>query len=91
MPHQPTGPTHRLRRVVQRFIDKAETIRLLALRDRSFRELCEDLELALDALERFETRSDSAHREEIAEYCTLISELEAEVAAAIEAGRPEGP
>ena len=74
--HQGSG----FNRLLARFPGREDAIRHAALRDRTFRELCDDLLLAMAALERFEHRPDAAQRIEIPEYRGLIAELEAELA-----------
>lgn len=70
-----------LQSVMARFPGKSDLIRVLALRDQTFRGLCDDLALAIEELRRFEARPDAQEREEIPEYRAIIRELEAEVAA----------
>jgi hypothetical protein len=73
--HQGSG----FRRLLARFPGREDAIRRAALGDRTFRELCDDLLLAITALERFERRPDAAQRIEIPEYRRIIAELEAEL------------
>jgi hypothetical protein len=65
--------------VLQRFQPQATVVRRLALRDPEFRGLCEDYALARASLAGFEARRDASERPEIAEYRTVIAELEAEI------------
>lgn len=80
----------RLQSVMVRFPDRSDLIRVLALRDRTFRGLCDDLALAIEELRRFEARPDAQERNEIPEYRAIISELEAEVAAYLSTRENEG-
>lgn len=71
--------------VVSRFPEKAALVRRLALRDEGFRGLCEDYALAKQSLAGFEARKDAAVRPEIADYRTVIGELEDEIAGFVSA------
>jgi enoyl-[acyl-carrier protein] reductase I len=55
----------------------------LALSDRAFRSLCEDYALARASLTSFQARADARERPEIADYRTVIAELEGEIARAL--------
>ena len=68
-----------IQRLVARFPDYAPEIRHSALSDPTFRDICDDLAIALETLSQFEARSDADTCPEIPEYKTLILELEAEV------------
>jgi hypothetical protein len=68
-----------IERLVIRFPDHASEIRHSALSDPTFRDICDDLGIALETLSRFEARSDAAKCPEIPEYKALILELEAEI------------
>jgi hypothetical protein len=68
-----------LREAIERFPDKAPALRRLALRDQTFRSLCEDYGLAHASLAGFQARTDAADRPEIADYRALIAELETEI------------
>lgn len=70
-----------LPRMLERFPSQVASIRQLWLRSRSFRELCEDFDLALDTLERFEREFAQGRQLEIAEYRGLVTELDAEIVA----------
>ena len=76
--------------VVERFPEKAALVRRLALRDEDFRGLCEEYALAKESLATFEARPDAAVRPEIAEYRTVIAELEREISAYAMATRAPG-
>ena len=54
-------------------------IRRLFLVDRDFRSVCEDYALARNTLARFQTMSDAQQRPEIADYLSVIAELEVEI------------
>jgi hypothetical protein len=80
-----------LAQVVERFPKSAALLRRLALRDQTFRGLCEDYALARASLAGFEARPDAAERPEIADYRTIIAELEGEIARFVAArGRGDG-
>lgn len=66
--------------VAERFPTMAPTLRRLALRDPAFRSLCEDYALARASLAAFEARPDADVRPEIADYRSVIDELDAEIA-----------
>lgn len=70
-----------IQRLVSRFPDHASEIRRAALGDHTFRDMCDDLAIALGTLARFEAQSDAETCPEIAEYKVLIQELEAEISA----------
>ena len=81
------GPTKRaIQRLISRYPDRTSAIRNAALRNLTFREICEDLAIALETLAEFEARPDAANCPEIAEYKMLISELEAEVGSYLVSG-----
>lgn len=64
---------------ILRFPAQGEAIRLAYLQDERFRAICEDLDLALTSLRRFEARPDADLRPEIDEYRTVLRELEEEM------------
>lgn len=66
--------------VAERFPTMAPALRRLALRDPAFRSLCEDYALARASLAAFEARPDADVRPEIADYRSVIDELDAEIA-----------
>ena len=70
-----------LARVLALFPERALGIREIFLKDESFRGICEDYGLACDSLARFEALPDARSRPEIAEYRSVIAELEQEIAA----------
>lgn len=76
----------RLRWVLDMFPGRKHELRRLSLRDPVFRDLCEDLCEAHEALARFLALSEE--RPEVAEYRVIIGELEAEVRQYIEAKCP---
>ncbi|MCA3575086.1 MAG: hypothetical protein IOC86_14310 [Aestuariivirga sp.] len=79
-----TGQTRRvIERLVTRYPDKAQEIRQAALGDHTFRDVCDDLAIALETLARFEARTDASSCPEIPEYKAIILELEAEIGAMI--------
>ncbi len=79
-----------LTQAIARFPDQTAHLRRLAIRDQSFRSLCEDYALAKASLAGFEARSDAAERPEIADYRVVIGELESEIARFLAAGDTEG-
>jgi hypothetical protein len=66
------------------FPGRTEEVLRLSLRDPAFRDLCEDLEDAQASLSRLATRAGPAERPEVAEYRTIIAELEDEIRAHVE-------
>jgi hypothetical protein len=68
-----------LAQAVARFPEAAAVLRGLALTDPGFREICEEYALAQQSLAGFEARLDAAERPEIADYRTVIVELENEI------------
>jgi hypothetical protein len=74
---------------VARFPGEAATLCRLALAQRGFRELCEEYALARESLARFEARADAAERSEVAEYRTVIAELEREIDRYVKAASPD--
>lgn len=68
-----------LARIAARFPDLTGALHALARTDPAFLDLCEEYELASKSLAGFLTRIDSADRREIAEYRSLIAELETEI------------
>lgn len=75
-------------RVLERFPEKAVPIRELLLSSLDFRSICDDYAEALNTLAHFRARPDASVRPEVAEYEVLIEELEAELAAALDATEP---
>lgn len=67
-----------IERLITRFPDRAPEIRNSALSDPTFRDICDDLAIAVETLSSFEARLDAATCPEISEYKTLVSELEVE-------------
>ena len=68
-----------LAQAVARFPEAAAVLRGLALTDPGFREIREEYALAQQSLAGFEARLDAAERPEIADYRTVIVELENEI------------
>jgi hypothetical protein len=79
------APLPEIAAIVQRFPHRADIILRLAAEDEGFCELAHGLSLARETLAEFETRPDAAQRIEVADYRTLVLELEAEVTALIAA------
>jgi hypothetical protein len=75
------------RRLLAKFPGHEDFIRHAALRDQRFRALCDDLVLAIDSLDRFQSRPDADRRVEIPEYRAVIAEMEAELVAYLVAER----
>jgi hypothetical protein len=67
-----------LAHAMARFPGSSKDLRRLALSDPEFRGLCEDYALAKQSLARFEARPDAAERPEVADYRSVIAELELE-------------
>lgn len=65
-----------LARIVARFPGWEGALRSLARTDPTFLDLCEEYELASKSLASFLARSDWGNRPEIAEYRSIIIELE---------------
>jgi hypothetical protein len=63
---------------------RTQEILQLSLRDPAFRSLCEDLEDAQASLTRLANLSGQAERPEVAEYRTIIAELQEEVRVYVE-------
>lgn len=68
-----------LARAIARFPNAAAELRRLARDDGGFRDVCMEYALAQDSLARFEARPDAAERPEIADFRTVIAELESEI------------
>jgi hypothetical protein len=73
--------TDELAQVVGHFPESAPLIRRLFLTDAAFRGVCEDYVLACNTLIRFRSLPDAHQRPEIAEYLSLIADLESEITA----------
>jgi hypothetical protein len=69
----------RLGRVLAMYPGQTQDILLLSLRDPVFRSLCEDLEDAHASLARLASLPGPGERPEVAEYRTIIAELQEEV------------
>jgi len=66
------------------FPGRTQEILQLSLRDPHFRDLCEDLSDAHASLNRLIANSAQGERPEVAEYRTIIAELQEEVRVYIE-------
>ncbi|MEZ5832092.1 MAG: hypothetical protein R3D05_13020 [Dongiaceae bacterium] len=75
-------------RVRKLFPDWAEEISRLALRNETFRSLCEDYGLAVEALDLLEIRNRPQDIERMYEYRALIGDLESELKYELLAARP---
>jgi hypothetical protein len=82
-----TSPRSAVATVLARFPGDAETIRRLVTASSEFDELCEHLALARRTLAAFEQRPDAPSRPEIAEYRSLVSDLETDIAQLIAEAR----
>jgi hypothetical protein len=71
----------RFGRVLSMFPGRTQEILQLSLRDTAFRDLCEDLEAAQASLARMAVLPGPVERPEVAEYRTIIAELEDEIRA----------
>jgi hypothetical protein len=70
--------------LARRFPQHASTIRRLRARDPSFRSICDDYGEAQRALKHWESAGKAAP-ERVAEYRQMLTELEAEASAILEA------
>jgi hypothetical protein len=69
--------------LLDRFQDRELEIRRLLGRDEDFRSACRDFDLAVKALKHWECVEHSAAR--MAEYRQIVDEIEAEIAALLDA------
>ena len=76
-----TEASTRLGRVLAMFPGRTQDILQLSLSDPKFRDLCEDLDDAQASLARMAAFPGPVERPEVAEYRTIIAELEDEVRA----------
>lgn len=65
--------------VLIRFPENADQIRLIASKDAEFSEICEHYSLARATLNRFRSQSKDCLKAEVAEYTSLIADLEQEI------------
>jgi hypothetical protein len=72
-----------MQRVIERFPERATSIRDLFHVDQSFREICGDYADTLEALQRWEASSGPYKAARVEEYQELARELESEVLAAL--------
>jgi hypothetical protein len=70
-------------RIRKLFPERADEIARLALRDDTFRTVCEDYGMALEALTRLEIRNHPLDVEKLIEYRALIHDLEGEIKAGL--------
>jgi hypothetical protein len=80
--------SRRLGKVLAMFPLRKHDLLRLAIRDPVFHSLCEDLDDAHASLARFLLLSQTGERRELAEYRTVIAELEAEVRAYVASHGP---
>jgi hypothetical protein len=66
-------------RVCERFTDDREVVNRLIDENETFRSICEDYVLAQRALTEFKKKSDHPDRPEVADYQSVICELEQEI------------
>lgn len=71
-----------MKKAIERFPDLAHLIGRLAEQSETFRSLCEDHQLAVEALNTLMARR-PADDKMIDEYRTLVGELEADIAASL--------
>lgn len=71
-----------MKKAIERFPELAHLIGSLVEQSESFRSLCEDHQLAVEALNTLIARRPAAAKM-IHEYRTLVEELEADIAAAL--------
>jgi uncharacterized protein YdcH (DUF465 family) len=74
--------------LVRRFPDRARSIRRLHATDPEFRAICEDYDEALGALEYWQAADQSCQKKAV-EYRQLVTELEDELVAALQAYESE--
>lgn len=74
-------------KVRQLFPETGEAVSELALMSETFRTLCEDYGLAVDALRQLELRNRPQDIEKMHEYRQLLHELERELRAAFDSWR----
>ena len=74
-----------LARVAERFPDQPGIVFRLALKDQEFLALCEEYNLARESYGRLQVSPD--HASEVAEYRSLIVELEDEIRGYLQSGR----
>ena len=68
-----------LDQIFKKFPNDTAAAASLYCSNESFRNLCEDYSLAQITLASFEKMPDALHRSEVAEYRSIIFELEAEI------------
>ena len=68
-----------LSQIIARFPDDGALIRRLALKDETFRGICEEYALARASLSWFEALPDASSRPEVADFRSLIPGLELEI------------
>ncbi|MGK9167639.1 hypothetical protein KXR53_15145 [Inquilinus limosus] len=71
-----------MKKAIERFPDLAHLIGPLAEQSETFRSLCEDHQLAVEALDRLTARR-PVDDKMVHEYRTLVEELEADIAMAL--------
>lgn len=67
--------------VFERFAENSDAVARLIVADESFRTVCEDYVIARTTLAGFLKTAAAERRAEIADYTTLVAELEHELAA----------
>jgi hypothetical protein len=75
-------------RVRKLFPDRAEEVSRLALRSETFRTICEDYGMAVEALELLEVQNLPQDAEKMREYRVLIQDLEKELKYELLAAQP---
>jgi hypothetical protein len=76
-------------RVRKLFPDRAEEVSRLALRNETFRTLCEDYGMAVDALDLLELRNLPQETGKRQEYQVLVEELENDLKSELLAASPQ--
>lgn len=75
--------THKVRRIVDRFVEIKSAIQETALRDAQFRSLCEDYDAVADVIAFWSRSSDARGPMIVQEYEILLEELENEIFARV--------
>jgi hypothetical protein len=68
-----------LAKVIARFPEDQDLIHRLALIDETFLGMCDEYALAQSSLAWLESREDGPHNAEVADYRSVIAELETEI------------
>lgn len=72
--------------VFERFAEESDAVARLIVADETFRTVCEDYVIARTTLAGFQKTAADERRAEIADYTTLVAELEHELTALLAGG-----